>query len=689
MPLSLTPLSLHFSGDDVLSYKIEARAGSPDEKMFDVRVIASSGYEISIDGENFYPEITVTPNPGQRPPRISRSIYVKKVDPAGATGTVRHIPVGGSEKEAQISLYPATAPPPPPHTPPSPPPLPQTPSIALSTHMLDFGKVKPGGYNTKTFTIRTKDVKGDIDIQVAAPYSLSAGSNNFQPGIMLPVKGDGDQKVFVRYQPPSEGSHTAKLSLAFAGKSAGNVDLTGVSKRSGRLTPVLLGLAVVALIGILIWLFRSQTPPDAQKTYLLRLVGSNTIGDSLMQNLVTAYLKDQLHASEVGEPRILEMDKGIKEIDAVLNGKKVTVRIEAPGSAFGFPALRNGTADIAMASRKIKGDELDSFRNQTTPENLSTPGCEHVIGLDGIALIVSPENPIQQYTLDQLKRIFTGQDHGYHLFVGDSKSGTTDGFRTMVGMKKTDGFANDNVDSFASYPELMERVASTANGIGYISFSFVAASSRVKVVPIAGREDNSPTLPGPLTIKSEDYALCRELNLYIHPNNPNNPQIEQFVHFVEDAGGQQIVEKMGFINLEIKLDTPDKRFNDPLTYTNLINNYDKLSSDIRFKIADNTLDSRAIKDIDRIVGFMSLPANRDKRVLLVGFADSVGTYEKNFSLSRDRAHQVDSVLNQHGIGKSPSPANEVIPLGPARPIRNNTTVEERTKNRRVEVWISR
>src|SRR5208282_4241123 len=81
------------------------------------------------------------------------------------------------------------------------------------------------------------------------------------------------------------------------------------------------------------------------------------------------------------------------------------IEIHAHSSAFAFEDLANGQADIGMSSRKIKADEVTRLASLG---DMTSPACEHILGLDGIAVIVSGKNPVRTLAKDQIAQIFEG-----------------------------------------------------------------------------------------------------------------------------------------------------------------------------------------------------------------------------------------------------------------------------------------
>jgi phosphate transport system substrate-binding protein len=123
--------------------------------------------------------------------------------------------------------------------------------------------------------------------------------------------------------------------------------------------------------------------------------------------------------------------------------------------------------------------------------------------------------------------------------------------------------------------------------------------------------------------------------------------------------------------------------NDPPEYTTLISNSKKITSELRFETGKQSLDSRGVADILRLVKFMTEPENAGKKVILVGFTDNTGDNKKNLSLSIQRANVVKTILEASGIS-----VKKTMGFGSARPVRSNLTEEDRANNRRVELWLA-
>src|SRR5215813_2953616 len=178
---------------------------------------------------------------------------------------------------------------------------------------------------------------------------------------------------------------------------------TGVNKRVlGVAAAVFVTLIVIP--AALLFFARNRTSGMTAGS-ALRLHGSNTIGARLAPALVEEFLRRQ-GAREV---RTIA-GPGAEEVivTGILpgNATPTIINISSHGSATAFKDLQSGTADIGLASRKINSSEIQSlasFGDMTAPTN------EHILGLDGIAIIVNRTNPIDSLTREQVAKLFSGE----------------------------------------------------------------------------------------------------------------------------------------------------------------------------------------------------------------------------------------------------------------------------------------
>lgn len=431
------------------------------------------------------------------------------------------------------------------------------------------------------------------------------------------------------------------------------------------------GLLIALLCGQV-----SAAPVPDVKT-LFRMTGSNTVGAELAPLLVKGYLQS------LGATEIRQRSAGERHwISAQLDGRAVEVPIVALGSSTGFKALDSDTADIGMASRKIKPKEvkmLERFGEVASAE------AEHVIGLDALVVAVHPDNPTSQLTIAQLRQIYSGEIRNWRELGGadlpirplhrDTQSGTRATFDAEV-------FGGSHPTAAGIYEvsgnaETRELVLRRPGAIGYLPYADAAGVGKVAIK--AG--NLAAVVPDRGIIATEDFPLTRRLYLYKNPGR-YKPHVDEFFHFAESEQGQELVAKTGFINLTpvaLKM-TPYP--NAPQAYRALMESGKRLSISFRFTDGSSKLDSRALKDLRRLETYME-NAERQLDLTLVGFSDRKSNDNIADLISRFRALKVQgALLRDHELGD-----NRILALGAFAPLTANRD-HAPVKNSRVEVWIN-
>jgi len=174
------------------------------------------------------------------------------------------------------------------------------------------------------------------------------------------------------------------------------------------------GAALVALIAVswasLRYSRQTEAPAPAapapsvvaaEPRVLLRLQGSNTIGEKLAPMLVQAFFASEGNVDIQVQPGANPVERTVLAREAN-KASAVAAEVKAHGSATAFTALETGAADVGMSSRPINSAEIERLAPKLG--DLTQPGAEHVLGLDGIAVVVNPGNPITALTVEQVAR---------------------------------------------------------------------------------------------------------------------------------------------------------------------------------------------------------------------------------------------------------------------------------------------
>lgn len=221
-----------------------------------------------------------------------------------------------------------------------------------------------------------------------------------------------------------------------------------------------------------------------------------------------------------------------EELAKVYMEKYPNVRITyaATGSGAGIKAAREGTHDIGTSSRELKPEEktIKEFK----------------VAIDGIAIVVHPSNTVSDLTIEQVRKIFSGEisnwkdvggsDAPITVITREDGSGTRGAFMEVVmheSQIKPDAVVQTKTGA------VMTAVASDPNAIGYVSLGSV--DNTVKALAIDGVK------PSVETVKSGSYKIQRPF-LFLTKEEPKG-EVKKFIDFVLSPDGQKIVKDKGFI----------------------------------------------------------------------------------------------------------------------------------------------
>lgn len=245
------------------------------------------------------------------------------------------------------------------------------------------------------------------------------------------------------------------------------------------------------------------------------------------------------------------------------NNPNISIQVTGGGSGTGVAALLNGTTDIANSSRELKESEL----NQAEQKGINPNTFE--VALDGIAVIVHPDNPLTELTMQQVSDIFTGKitnwkqiggsDAVMTLYGRENSSGTYEFFREHVLGKNERGILNDyarNTQVLQGTAALGEAIARDRRGIGYGGVGYFAERTDIKIIAIKENNDAEaiyPSKDGKVNyedIWSGAYSISRYL--YCFTDGQPKPEAQAFLDFIISSEGQELVKQMEYIPL------PDK-----------------------------------------------------------------------------------------------------------------------------------
>ncbi|MEQ8823450.1 MAG: phosphate ABC transporter substrate-binding/OmpA family protein [Filomicrobium sp.] len=429
------------------------------------------------------------------------------------------------------------------------------------------------------------------------------------------------------------------------------------------------------------------------------IAGSNTIGNALMPALVEKFAKRvglEVKRVEGADP----LDLSLHLVNS--RGDKIaSVQLLRYGSTTSFRELSEGRTEIGMSSRRIKPIEVARLSSVGLGDMLD-PNHEHVLGLDGIVMIVSKGNPAVSITVEDAAKIFSGQIKDWsqlglpggpiNLYAPPDESGTFETFSKLI-LKPFNLKLSPDVKRTGNHVEQSDWVANDPQGIGFLGIAYLRDSKALNIRSACGLIFR----PTEFSMKTEEYPLTRRLYLY-SPGQPKVPLARQILSFALSDEAQEVIRETSFIDQSLSsiafneqktriayaLNAEEEDFdiNAMREFIKDVAQAKRLTSTLRFETASFRLDSKSLSDVKRLARLFNSEAYKDKEVMLIGFADSVGSYEPNLQLSRQRANAVAAALANAGYrGATVKAYSELAPVA------CNDTLEDRQFNRRVEVWI--
>lgn len=425
------------------------------------------------------------------------------------------------------------------------------------------------------------------------------------------------------------------------------------------------------------------TPVLADPIYF---VGSDTVGNELLPKLLEAY---NAHAAS-----------------------KIEYHITNPqGTKNGWCAYEQQQIDapinVVMASSTVTDADLSLCNGHLKADELHTLEIEHLIGLDGVVIIVHKNNPVPIITMNELKDIFCSDipllswknfgwvDKPIEVVALDEGSGTTATIRQVVCEGKRLPAAATS--SFNHHDKIIQHIAAHDYAIGFTSLGALDKSNYIKNIKIkdCGRVYESDRS----AVKTEDYPLSRRLFLYT-PKPDINETLKPFFDFVQGEKGQQTVNDTKYLNLSIEEvdsnSSSDSARNNIIqegsyiaeheikTFQEATKSAKRLSIVFRFKEKTAKLDIRGETDILRLKEYIR-KLKRGNVLLLLGFADSAGGYLASLDIAKERADVVYRKLID--IAEKQGVRIEISSIGPELPVSCNRREVDRERNRRVEVWL--
>ena len=213
--------------------------------------------------------------------------------------------------------------------------------------------------------------------------------------------------------------------------------------------------------------------------------------------------------------------------------KDVTVNYNPTGSGAGITAVQEGTCDIGLSSRALKDEEKAAGLKET------------VLAYDGIAIIVHPDNPVSDLSIEQIAKLYTGEitnwkdvggsDAEVVLIGREAASGTRDGFESITGTKDKCQYRQE----LTSTGGVITAVSQNPDAIGYASLAAIKDS--VKALSVDG------VTPSETTVKDGSYQVQRPFVLVTVEGKALSAAAQSFFDYATSADAADIIAKAGAV----------------------------------------------------------------------------------------------------------------------------------------------
>ena len=223
---------------------------------------------------------------------------------------------------------------------------------------------------------------------------------------------------------------------------------------------------------------------------------------------------------------------GLGEMFMELNDN-VTFTYNPTGSGSGIKAVQEGRCDIGLSSRALKAEEAEQGLVGT------------VLAYDGIAVIVNPENTVEDLTVEQIAAIYTGEITNWSevggmdaeiVLVGrEAGSGTRSGFEEIVGVEDLCQYRQE----LTSTGDVITAVFQNPGAIGYASLASV--KDTVKAIKVGG------VAPSDETVKDETYAIQRPFVLVTKEGTALTETAQAFFDFITSEAAREVITAAGVV----------------------------------------------------------------------------------------------------------------------------------------------
>ncbi|RMF34348.1 MAG: hypothetical protein D6754_15190 [Alphaproteobacteria bacterium] len=427
-------------------------------------------------------------------------------------------------------------------------------------------------------------------------------------------------------------------------------------------------------------------PPEAMRP-VLRIGATRELAGSLVPALIAAYAEARGATLEI-EP---------------LGPEETRFTLRHDGAGRPFAVIRLGT-DTATAT---PGDpSADAARISLTASPGDAAEGARSLALDGLAVIVAPDNPVTSIPLARLADVFAGRidnwarlggpDAPVNLYLDAAGGDIRRLFEARV-MRRFGLQPGPEVNEIADAAELSDRVAADPFGIGVVDTAFLRNARALALELGCGLAVE----PDAFSIRAGDYPLTHAF--WLRAGGKLGDPGRDLTGFMLSEAAQAVIADAGFVDRGVAglaIDRQGRRLANTLLsaggrdtaqlreLVGIMRDASRLSLTFRRTAGGDGFDARARADIALLARLMSEGELKGRRLVLIGFTDAIGRDDLNRTLSRRWAAALrDAVIAAAPPGTLDAGDFTVLGFGELSPLGCNEDAEGRRINRRVEVWL--
>jgi len=431
--------------------------------------------------------------------------------------------------------------------------------------------------------------------------------------------------------------------------------------------------------------FQEQTTlskPQESQDKSLRICGDQELCNQLMPSLVHHFFEK----SGIQNISRKTVENGNIQIYGQQKNQGYLFAIESVPTTKAYQWLLYGQCDMVISGQRIQ--KKSPIQPVAKPDETDLRPTEYVIAMDGIVAMVHPSNPIQNLQIQEIQKIFRGQDKRWpfsdtsqeiHIYTPKSSSDLYQVFQK----KFLDGKKLHATREFEDLDSLSKYLHKDPNGIGLCSLPFIYDNQPLAIAD----HEIDPVRPGYFSVSIDSYLMIRNIYLYTVLVSAEENTLP-FVTFIQSSKGQEVVKRCGYVDCTIKAlgsrrELWQKPFNKAVfnKLVKITRQTQKLSMNFYFKSNDYQLTGESSQKLKQLISWLRRKAGMLK-IYVIGYSDSRGAYRQNCLVALKRAETVAREMKISGIY-----VDEIVTACEEFPIASNQTNAGRFKNRRVEIWV--